>query len=114
MEIKDESYHISGDTLNASVTFHGTLRLRGMREYAPIMQLLDEVAEAAVDAITLDLRDLRFLNSSGINMLFRFVIQMRDQATCQVIVIGSAQSPWQTKSLPNLQRLMPALQLELE
>ena len=114
MEIKSEDYQVIGDVANASVTFNGALRLRGMREYAPIMQLLDEVAAAATDAVTLNLQDLHFLNSSGINMLFRFVIQMRDQATCQVIVIGSAQSPWQTKSLPNLQRLMPALQLELE
>jgi hypothetical protein len=114
MEIKGEDYSIVGDTINASVTFHGALRLRGMREYAPIMHLMDDVAAAAVDAITLNLQDLRFLNSSGINMLFRFVIQVRDQATCQVVVRGSAQVPWQTKSLENLQRLMPSLQLEFE
>jgi hypothetical protein len=47
-------------------------------------------------------------------MLFRFVIRMRDQAICQVVVHGSAQVPWQTKSLENLQRLMPSLQLEFE
>ncbi len=112
MEIRGESYYVTGDLPSAAITFHGALRLRDMSEYAPIVQLMGEVSDAAMETVTLDLQDLRFLNSSGINMLFRFVIQMRDQDTHQVLVRGSAESPWQTKSLENLQRLMPALQLE--
>jgi hypothetical protein len=111
MEIKGDNYHVVYDPANASFTLQGFLRLRGMSEYAPIMQLLDGVVAAAPETVTLNLQDLRFLNSSGINMLFRFVINMRDQTSSQVVVHGSSQIPWQLKSLRNLQRLMPELQL---
>ena len=112
IKVKGESYHVTGDIPGASVTFWGTLRLQNMSAYTPIMQLMDEVSAAAIGVITLNLEDLRFLNSSGINMLFRFVIQTCDQGDLQVVVRGSTQSPWQTRSLANLRRLVPTLQLE--
>jgi hypothetical protein len=39
---------------------------------------------------------------------------MREQGITHLIVLGSSLVPWQGKSLKNLQRLMPALQLEME
>jgi hypothetical protein len=114
MEIRGDNYHVVYDPASANIALQGFLRLRGMSEYAPIMQLLDGVVAAAPETITLSLQGLRFLNSSGINMLFRFVINMRDQTSTQVVVHGSSQIPWQVKSLRNLQRLMPGLQLDFE
>jgi hypothetical protein len=43
-EIKEDAYHIAYDPATTTVAFRGTLRLRGMAEYSPIKQLLDEVA----------------------------------------------------------------------
>ncbi len=114
MEIKGQDYHVTYDLDTATVIFRGTLRLRGAGEYAPIVQLLDDVVASAPETVTLNLGELRFLNSSGINVLFRFVIKMREQGISQLIVRGSTQIPWQSKSLKNLQRLMPALQLVLD
>ena len=113
MEVKGENYHITYNPSAATVTFGGTLRLRGMAEYAPIIQLLDEVVRQGPDTIILDVCQLQFLNSSGINNLFRFVIKVRDQDRSKLIVRGSAQVAWQQKSLQNLQRLMASVQLEL-
>jgi hypothetical protein len=45
--------------------------------------------------------------------LSKFVLRMRQQKASQLVVTGSQQYPGQKKSLSNLQRLMPALQLEL-
>jgi len=42
------------------------------------------------------------------------VIKVRQQKNIQIAVKGSNRIPWQGKSLKNLQRLMPSLQLELE
>jgi Uncharacterized conserved protein len=42
------------------------------------------------------------------------VIKVRQQKNIQIAVKGSKTIPWQGKSLKNLQRLMPSLQLELE
>ncbi len=114
MQVRGEGYSVAYDPATATVTFQGTLRLRGAAEYAPIVQLLDEVVAAAPETITLNLAALRFLNSAGINVLFKFVIKVREQGDSQVLVRASSQVPWQGKSLKNLQRLMPALRLELE
>jgi hypothetical protein len=114
MEIKGNGYHVIGDPTTTTVTFQGVLRLRGVTEYDHIVQLLNDMAVQEPNTITLDLRKLRFLNSSGINVLFRFVIKLREQATSKLIVHGSCQVPWQQRSLQNLQRLMANVQLEWE
>lgn len=113
MEVNGEAYHVAYDPMTTTIAFQGTLRLRGAAEYSPIKQLLDEVAQTASEVITLDLRELRFLNSAGINMLCGFVIEMREQVTSQIVVRGSAEILWQNRSLRNLEKLMPELQLDL-
>lgn len=112
MEIKTEDYGICYDPATATVSFVGSLRLSGAEDYAPIVQLLGEVADVEPTKITLNLQQLEFLNSSGINMLSKFIIEVRKTARVQMAVQGSQSIAWQGKSLKNFQRLMPALQLE--
>jgi len=111
MEVKGTNYHVTYEPVTATVSFQGTLRLRGLNEYDPIAQLLDEVVYAEPAEITLDLRDLQFLNSSGVNILFKFIIKVREKGQSKLMVIGSKQVSWQEKSLQNLQRLMAAVRL---
>jgi hypothetical protein len=63
--------------------------------------------------ITLDMRPLVYLNSSGINILSRFVLKMRARLESKLVMLAQSSVPWQSKSLPNLQRLMPRSRLEL-
>ncbi len=114
MEIKTKDYTMEYDRATQTVTCSGSFRLSQMEEYAPIVDLLNEVADSSPNTITLDLRQLEFLNSSGINIFSKFVIKVRQQKNIQIVVKGSKQIPWQGKSLKNLQRLMPSLHLELE
>ena len=111
MEIKTEDYNIWYDAAAKAVTCQGSLRLGGMEEYTPIVQLLDDVVAEQPPILTLNLGGLKFLNSSGINVLSKFVIKVR-QKNIQLVVQGSTNIPWQGKSLKNLQRLMPSLELE--
>ena len=113
MEIKTEDYSIWYDSVTETTIFQGSLRLSGMEEYAPIVKLLNDLVDSEPPKITLNLRELEFLNSSGINVLSKFVINVRQKESMQMIVQGSKNIPWQSKSLKNLQRLMPSLQLEL-
>ena len=114
MEIKAEDYTVSYDAATATVSCQGSLRLSGMEEYAPIVQLLNNVADQGPLTITLNLQKLEFLNSSGISMLSKFVLKVRQKNNIQMLVQGSKGIPWQGKSLKNLQRLMPSLELELK
>lgn len=114
MEIQTKDYTIQYDHATQTVTCCGSFRLSQMEEYAPIVELLNAVTDSSPNTITLDLRKLEFLNSSGINIVSKFVIKVRQQKNIQIAVKGSKLIPWQGKSLKNLQRLMPSLHLELE
>jgi hypothetical protein len=113
MEIKHDDYTVTYNPEIATITCSGSFRLRGV-EYADILDLLKQVADAKPDTITLDVRELQFLNSSGINSLSKFVIQVRNHKVSQMVIKGSGRIPWQTKTLKNFQRLLPGLQLEIE
>lgn len=113
-EIKGEDYCIQYDPESVTVCFQGELSLGGPSDYAPIVELLDEVANPEPSAITLNLKKLEFLNSSGISMLSKFVIAVRKKKTIQLLVVGSNDVPWQQKSLKNLEKLLPTLKLQLE
>jgi hypothetical protein len=114
VDITGEGYTVTYEPAAAMISFQGILRLRGATEYAPIVEALDQLAAAAPPVITLDMRNLQFLNSFGINVIFRFVIEVRNRGASRLVVRGSAKVAWQDKSLRNLERLMPGLQLELD
>lgn len=113
MEIKTDNYCVSYSEETFTFSIRGSLRLSGMSDYAPIVDLLDQVTNQAPAIIILDLEKLEFLNSSGISMLSKFVINVRKKQQTMIVIKGSKTIPWQGKSLKNLQRLMPTLTLEL-
>jgi hypothetical protein len=109
MEIKTNEYRVWNDT--ATIHFEGTMRLSGTEAYAPILDLMQEVMAAKPATIILDLTELEFLNSSGINLLAKFTIEVRKQPDLGLTVKGSTRIPWQSKSLPNLKKLYSATEL---
>ena len=113
-EIKDPDYSVQYDPKTQTVTFRGELQLSGMDDYTPIITLLDDAIAQEPATLTLDLRELEFLNSSGINMLLRLVIKVRDRTQMQLMVQGAEKVSWQSRSLQTLKRLMPRLDLRLE
>ena len=114
MEIKSKNYEVIYDETSHNIIFAGSLRLNGSSEYAPISELLNQVVQQEPEKIVLDFKKLSFLNSSGISVLSKFVISVRNRQNVQILVIGAKANPWQGKSLKNLKRLMPSLELELE
>ncbi len=114
LEVKGEHFDIVYDSNSKTVNFTGRVRLRGLEEYTVVFDLFDQVLERNKDLITLDLQNLELINSSGIDMLSKFLITSRKKKTVQINIIGSNTKTWQTRLLKNLQRLMPKLQYELK
>ncbi len=114
MDIVHEDYQVRFDEANGVVTCQGSFRLRGAEEYQPILDLLIRAADAMPSTLTLDVRELQFLNSSGINTLSKFVLQVRKHQASQVVIRATPSFPWQAKSLKNFQRLLPGLRLEID
>jgi hypothetical protein len=94
------------------VSFASSLQLGGPAEYEQISKLLGDVRDLKQPKITLNVQKLEFMNIYGINMLSEFVIERRKKAGVQTTVQDSQSIAWQGKSLKNLQRLVPALELE--
>ncbi|MDM8567164.1 hypothetical protein QUF74_16120 [Candidatus Halobeggiatoa sp. HSG11] len=112
MEIKTDEYSVTYDS--DIIVCKGSLLLNSSAEYAPILNLFNSVAEKQIQPLTLDVRNLEFLNSSGINTFTKFIVNVRKKQVLQLIAIGYGEIPWQVRFLKNLQRLMPSLVLKLE
>lgn len=113
MEIRSEDYHIVYNPDTATIICSGLLRLQGDDEYAPIIQLLNDVADRKSEKIMLDMRELRFLNSPGLNMFFQFINRVCQQKS-RLVIRGARHIPWHNKSFENLKRLVSGLSFEIE
>lgn len=110
--IKGPGYRVWFEAEAATVHFEGSLRL-GTAEYAPITDLLNQVLAARPPRITLRMTELVFLNSSGINTLYKFVISIRKLGDLAVHVEAASAITWQGKSLPNLRKFLPSITLTM-
>ncbi|WP_236839491.1 slr1659 superfamily regulator [Beggiatoa leptomitoformis] len=116
-EIKDDKYTVTYHPDDASVIFGGSLMLNGAPAYEPILNLLKDAAETQEpNPLTLDIRCLQFINSSGINMMTKFVMYISEikELKLNVTLLSSQHVAWQRKLSTNLQRLMPHLLEKLE
>ncbi|HEY9704849.1 MAG TPA: hypothetical protein V6C58_20580 [Allocoleopsis sp.] len=113
-KVTGEDYQVEYNSTSEMIEFKGHISLGGPKEYAPIVNLLNKVADLELPIMTLNIKQLAFLNSSGISMLSKFVLGMRKKKGTQLIVLGSKKIPWQYKSLKNLERLLPGIKLVVE
>ena len=111
--IDGESFEIRVNEDNSTVVFKGAVRLSGMEDYSPILEMLKGTLFHPAPLIVIDVRELDFLNSSGITMFSRFVIEARDRSGINLQFLALESTPWQARSLKNLQRLMPSLHIRL-
>ena len=113
MDIVNDNYAVRYNSETKTVMCSGSFRLTGS-EYAAITDILNSAADAKSDVLNLDLTGLKFLNSSGINTLSKFIIRLRKHSASQVYVKGNSDFAWQKKSLANFKKLLPGLTLEFD
>jgi len=112
--IETKEYQVYYDPESMTIRFTGELSLNGASEYDPIKDFLDQIAQSEPSHLILDLKELNFLNSSGISLITKFVIGLRKKPNIQLTVQGSVDVPWQSKSLKNLKKFLPNLELIVE
>jgi len=113
MELKGEDYLVTYNEARNSIEFFGTIRLRDSSDYASIDNLLNSAHRKSSGPLVLDFRNLQFLNSAGINTISKFVISARRTGSIMLKVLGNSAITWQQKSLKNLQKLWPLVQIEI-
>ena len=114
MEIKGPDYHAIHKSDKALVILRGSFELPGMKEYAPIIELLNEAVEQKPPTITLDMREVDFMNSSALSMILKFGIKIRNKKASHLVVLGTKKYPWQSKSLKNIKRFVRKAELNFE
>ncbi len=105
MQINGDGYNIVFDDGSNTVNFKGSLRLENMGEYNNIEKFLLDIHELNLPYLNLDFKDVEFLNSSGIAMLCRFIMDVKKINKMPVIVTGNENILWQKKSFSNLKML---------
>ena len=113
MEIIGDNYSVIYKADIATIFCKGALWLYGNEGYLDIANLFNNVADLKPKTITLDVSELKFLNSAGINTISKFVIRVRNLKCSQMVIRGSKKFPWQSKSLEIMQRLFNGLILEI-
>jgi hypothetical protein len=98
----------------STIKFNGSLRLANMKEYEKVTEFLSTNSSQSNKDLTLDFRDLKFLNSSGITTISLFVLNCKSKGNIKLTIKGSNRISWQQKSLLNFKRLWPELNLEIE
>lgn len=109
--IDTKEYKIDYNPDSSTINFVGELSLNGASEYDPIQDFLNQITDSEPSHLTLNLKELNFLNSSGISLITKFVIGLRKKPHIQLTVEGSVDVPWQSKSLKNLKKFLPNLEL---
>ncbi len=112
MEVRGEGYIVSYDSGSATISCSGMLDLRGKEGYGEILQLFEKVVEENPEGVVLDLRELEFLNSSGITTIGGFIIKLRNKGGSKLQILCANKFTWQFRSMQGLQKLMPGMSLE--
>ncbi len=114
VKVEAEEYSIQFDEDAARVTFRGSMRLQGPREYEEMKGLLRRALALALPALELDFTALKFLNSSGLGTIGQFIIDARRAGTTHIVLHGSAANSWQNRSLGTLRRIWADVDLHLD
>ncbi|MFP4621739.1 MAG: slr1659 superfamily regulator [Bacteroidales bacterium] len=105
MELEVGDSKLTYDRNQHKVVIEGSMRLANLTEYEVVSDFLNKVSEQANDGLTIDLRNLEFLNSSGITTFSMFILSCKKQGKPKLKVLGSNDISWQEKSLRNFKKL---------
>ena len=111
--LKTEGLYIipeAGDDNVMRVVMSGAVEMRDPGDVLnPYWSAIDEQArERSMKRVELDVRDLNFMNSSGILTLVRWITKLKNAPAYQLVLEYDRNVTWQRTSIPTLAKLAPA------
>lgn len=106
---------LNGDTLHVSMS--GAVEMRDPGDVLnPYWTLVDEEARRSnLKVVELDVRDLNFMNSSGILTLVRWITRCKSHGDGYRLVLQYDRNvTWQRSSIPTLAKLAPNVVVSAE
>jgi hypothetical protein len=112
MKPNKTDYSVEAGPSPGTWLLRGVMRLESPEAYARAFEPL--IASLGTGpAISIDLTQVAFLNSSGIRALADVLLKARDKR-CQVKLFGSAAVPWQKKLASSLTALFPEIVMRVD
>jgi len=98
------------------LTMSGAVEMRDPGEMLnPFWTRIDEEARRRnVQSVEVDLRDLNFMNSSGILTLVRWITKLKVSNAYRLVLRFDRNVTWQRSSIPTLAKLAPNVVVPLE
>lgn len=111
MRIQEEDFSIEIIPETHTVILEGTMRLSSPLAYDNYFNDIITLVKTSKE-VTLDIRKLEFLNSSGLTSLGRIFIQAKAAGTTGKLLASNA-IPWHTRSVSSIAKLWPGLVIEM-
>ena len=96
-----------------TIDIAGSMRLANLSEYEVVGDFFKKAAGKAQDKLIMDVRNLQFLNSSGITTFSMFILSCKKEGKPKLIVLGSNDISWQEKSLRNFKKLWDDVEVQI-
>ncbi len=94
------------------IKIKGSMRLANLTEYAKVQEYLTNIAKLT-EQLTIDMKELTFLNSSGITTISMFILNTKKIGKPTIKVFGAKNISWQEKSLGNFHKLWNEVVIEV-
>ncbi len=114
MELTAGESILKFDKQNSILIMQGSMRLANLTEYDKVLKFLNEITNMVSDVLTVDMKNLTFLNSSGITTLSMYILGIKKIGKPKIIVLGSNKVSWQDKSLNNFHKLWADVTITIE
>jgi len=112
MRIDGEDYQIAYE--NGVISISGKLSLM-LEDYKIIEDLFENVIASAPRELTLDIRNLEYLNSSGIKTIcVGLILEAADIDGLGMKILCSGQYTWQKETVPTFEDLMDNMEIVFE
>ncbi len=109
MTIRGENYEVTCQ--NGVICISGKLSLM-LEDYEELETLFEELIESQPSEITLDIRNLEYLNSSGIKTIcVGLLLEAADIEGLQMVILCSDRYTWQKETVPTFRDLMDDIKI---